>query len=182
MLSIHDPAYWQAITARPDPPAWPDIDPVPVVTNRDARPAGAPADPRAVAGLLRAGRAGGWAVMSGYSRGPMRAQKTGTYKDVEVIGVWAGVHPETGWRWYAMHERTTGAATGWKWARITIWRPGTAFRFTHATVTDLKTFLASRGTVERTWFAAIAAREEAKTAKAKTRTTIGTTKAREGAS
>lgn len=98
---------------------WPEHDPSPVVTTVDPRPEGAPTDPSAVLKLVRAAQAAGWATRTGYSRGPLRTRSPGRYKDVEIIGVWAS--EKDGLRWYAMHERTIGAATGWKWGAITTW-------------------------------------------------------------
>lgn len=118
---------------------WPAVDPPPVVLNTDHRPADAPADPSAVARVARQARAAGWEIRTGYSRGPMRAVAVGTFKDVQVFGIWAGVHPVTGWRFYAMYERTVGAATGWKWARITVWRG--AERRSGLSVTELGEFI-----------------------------------------
>lgn len=116
-----DPGYWQH---RPGKVAveWPEIDPAPVVVNTQPRPEGAPVDPSAVLKLQRAAEAAGWATRTGYSRGPLRTRSVGVYKDVEIIGVWAGELDET--RWYAMYERTVGAATGWKWGAITLWTRG----------------------------------------------------------
>jgi ribosomal protein S27E len=84
---------------------------------------------------------------------------------VETFGVWSARHPDTGWRLYAMYERTIGAATGWKWARTGIWRPGQGARFVEASVTDLKDFITVRGSVLPSWFKAIHVREEQKKAK-----------------
>jgi DUF1365 family protein len=93
-----------------------------VVVNTSQRPEGAPVDPSAVLKLQRAAQAAGWATRTGYSRGLLRTRSVGIYKDVEIIGVWAA--EKDGVRWYAMHERTVGAATGWKWGAITLWTRG----------------------------------------------------------
>lgn len=168
-LSPTDPGYY---TRRRDEieadasTGWPDVDPSPVVTNRDPRPVDAPADPRAVADLALRGRAAGWRVLVGYSRGFKRAQKIGTYTETETLGVWAGSHPDTRWRWSAMYERKAGTGT-WTWTRITIWRD--ANHFTDASVTDLKDFIEVRGSVLPSWFKAIRTRERDKDAKAKAR-------------
>lgn len=116
-----DPGYW---LHRPGKVAldWPATDPAPVVVNTDPRPEGAPVDPPAVLKLQRAAQAAGWPIRTGYSRGLLRTRSVGVYKDVEIIGVWAGEHDGT--RWYAMYERTIGAKTGWKWGAITLWKRG----------------------------------------------------------
>ena len=153
-------AYWHALKPT-EPAAWPEHDPAPEVTTLDPRPADAPDEPRAVRLLVAEATAAGWQARVGYSRGPIRAVKVGTYKTVECFGVWASEHPETGWRFCAMHERTIGAATGWKWARVTMWHArgkattGGALRFSHANRTDLSTFIELRGLVLPSWFAAI---------------------------
>lgn len=116
-----DPGYW---LHRPGKVVvdWPDSDPPPVVVNTASRPEGAPQDPPAVLKLQRAAQAAGWPIRTGYSRGLLRTRSVGVYKDVEIIGVWAGwAH---GWRFYAMYERTVGAATGWKWGAVTAWQVG----------------------------------------------------------
>lgn len=112
-----DVEYYRA--GRKVAPSWPLNDPPPVVVNMAPRPEGAPQYPSAVLKLQRAAQAAGWAIRTGYSRGPLRTRSPGVYKDVEIIGIWAA--PLDGWRWYAMHERTIGARTGWKWGAITLW-------------------------------------------------------------
>lgn len=116
-----DPGYW---LHRPGKVVveWPEMDPLPVAVNTSPRPVGAPEDPTAVKRLQRAAEAAGWPIRIGYSRGLLRTRSVGVYKDVEIIGVWAGEHDGT--RWYAMYERTVGAATGWKWGAITLWHRG----------------------------------------------------------
>lgn len=116
-----DPGYWSA-TRRKLVAEWPAADPAPVTVNTAPRPEGAPEDPRAVKSLQRAAEAAGWPIRVGYSRGLLRTRSIGVYKDVEIIGVWAGEHDQT--RWYALYERTIGAKTGWKWGAITLWQRG----------------------------------------------------------
>lgn len=173
-----DLAYWSQ--AKPEAPTWPEHDPLPEVHSTDPRPESAPADPRPVLAIVKAATAAGWLVRVGYSRGPARAVKVGTYKMVETFGVWSAPHPDTGWRFYGMYERTVGAATGWKWDRIGIWKPG-GTRFVEASVTDLKEFIAVRGSVLTSWFKAIHQREERKKTQAKTRP-AATAKPKEGLS
>lgn len=127
-----DADYYTA--GRKVPVTWPDADPPPVVVNTDPRPEGAPVDPSAVLKLQRAAQAAGWPVRTGYSRGLLRTRSIGVYKDVEIIGVWAGEHQET--RWYALYERTIGAKTGWKWSAITMWTRGKPME-TGLTITEL---------------------------------------------
>lgn len=148
-----DPGYYAA--GRKVAAAWPERDPVPEVLSTDPRPPGLTV-PRAVLALQADGTVAGWTVRVGYSRGPARAVRVGTYKLVETWGVWAGPHPDTGWRWCAMHERTVGKT--WSWPRVTIWQPSEHTRFTHATVTDLRAFMAVRGSVGTPWFKAVHAR------------------------
>lgn len=161
-----DPDYWRQ--QRPEPPAWPERDPVPHITTRDPRPADAPREPSAVQSLARTADVAGWRVRVDYSRGPERAVRVGTYKLTETFGVWTTPHPDTGWRFSAIYARTVGRPT-WSWTRIAIWRPGKLVgpglgaRFTHATVTDLKAFVAARGSVNAAWFKAIEARAADKT-------------------
>lgn len=128
-----DPGYWTA-TRRAPMATWPEHDPAPAVTNTSPRPEGAPGDPSAVLKLVRAAQAAGWPTRTGYSRGLLRTRSVGVYKDVEIIGVWAGL--AHGWRWYAMHERTVGAKTGWKWGAITAWQVGKPMR-SGMTITEL---------------------------------------------
>jgi len=145
-------------------PEWPDADPPPEVTTRDPRPEGVPEAPSAVIKLQRAAEAAGWAVLVGYSRGPERAVRVGTYKITEAYGVHAAVHPVNGWRFVAVHSHTVGSGS-WKW-RVSIRRPGQLIGpglgavFTHATITDLHEWLAVRGDVGAAWFKAVHARVE----------------------
>lgn len=167
---------------RPVAPSWPEDDPVPEVLDTDPRPDGAPGEPRSVLDIVKRATAAGWLVRVGYSRGPVRAVKVGTYKMVETFGLWSSEHPDTHWRFYAMHARTIGAATGWKWERIGIWRPGQGVRFVEASVTDLKEFILVRGSVLPSWFKAIHTREASKKSRARVEA-LGrrnTTKPREG--
>lgn len=127
---------------------WPPVDPPPVITNRDLRPAECPVEPLAVRRLTRVAEQAGWPVLVGYSRGPMRTTSVGVYKDVMAFGVWANL--AHGWRWYGIYERTVGAKTKWKWSRITIWRAGE--RHAGITVTGLNEFLSVRGSVTSAWF------------------------------
>lgn len=181
-----DPAYWRQ--ARPEPPSWPEHDPVPEVLSIDPRPADAPPEPRPVLAIVKAAETAGWLVRVGYSRGPARAVKVGEYKLVETFGVWAGAHPDTGWRFYAMYERTVGKT--WAWQRIGIWKPGRLVapglgpRFVDANVTDLKDFIAARGSVLPLWFKGIHARvqDQADKARAAARARPATRKPKEGAS
>jgi hypothetical protein len=130
----HGPDADYYTVGRVPPPAWPDSDPPPVVLNTDPRPEGAPVDPSAVLKLVRAAQAAGWATRTGYSRGLLRTRSPGRYKDVEIIGVWSNANVD-GLRWYAMHERTIGAATGWKWGAITVW--SVAERTSNLKITEL---------------------------------------------
>lgn len=136
-----DPGYW---LHRPGKVVvdWTAEDPPPTVTTRDARPEGAPEDPAAVKKLQRAAEGAGWPIRTGYSRGLLRTRSVGVYKDVEIIGVWAGL--AHGWRWYAMYERTIGAKTGWKWSAITAWQVGRPMR-SNLSVTELYAFLSVEG-------------------------------------
>lgn len=183
-LTPGDAGYW---TQRKEAPAeWPDADPSPEVTNRDPRPEDAPADPRSVTDLALRGRAAGWNVLVGYSRGFTRAQRVGEYKTVEVLGVWADAHPDTGYRWSAMYERTVGTKT-WTWRRVTIWHPGgralmgpgSSSYFADASVTDLKDFIEVRGSVPPSWFKGVHARVQEQEARQKVRARTRPTKTRE---
>lgn len=183
-----DPAYWRQ--SKPELPTWPERDPIPEVLSTDPRPADAPAEPGPVLDLVQRATAGGWLVRVGFSRGPARAVKVGAYKMVETFGVWAAPHPDTGWRFCAMHERSIGAATGWKWDRTGIWKPGHTVapglgsRFVDATVTDLKEFVAIRGSVLPHWFKGIHARvqEQAAKTRAAAKARPATAKRKEGSS
>lgn len=165
--SPSDLGYWSAKREQrlAENVGWPDSDPAPLVTNTEPRPDGAPSDPNSVTGLAALGRAGGWDVLTGYSRSLKRAQKIGTYTEVETIGVWAGSHPASGWRWSAEYQRKASGGT-WAWVRVHIWRPGHA-PHADATVTDLKEFIGVRGSVLPSWFEAITDRVRAQEAKAK---------------
>lgn len=182
ITDYRDPAYWTY--ARPEPPSWPERDPIPEVLSTDPRPADAPAEPKSVVDLVKRATDGGWLVRVGYSRGPARAVKVGVYKMVETFGVWAAPHPDSGWRFCAMHERSIGAATGWTWDRIGIWKPTEHVRFVDASVTDLKEFLLVRGSVLPNWFKGIHARvQDQKTkAKAKAKARPATARRKEGSS
>ena len=150
------PEYWVAIR-KPHAPSWPEHDPPFEVSNLDPRPADAPAVPRSVVSLMGLGTEAGWEMRVGYSRGPVRAKGTGTYKRVEIFGVWAGVHPDTGYRFSAMYQREIGKET-WSWSSISIWRLGEV-PFPYALVTDLKEFIRVSGSVGVPWFKAVEARE-----------------------
>jgi hypothetical protein len=121
------------------PPAWPEIDPPPYVTNVMPRPEGV-REPRAVTTLTRAATAHGWDVRVGYSRGLMRAVKVGTYKTVECWGVWAAGH---GWRWSAMNHNAEELKGGPKWEAIAAW--SATERRGGLTITQLIDFIADRG-------------------------------------
>lgn len=154
---------------RPQKPAWPENDPPPEVTSRDPRPADAPRLPRAAVWLIGDASGGGWtATRAGYSRGPERAVRVGTYKITEAYGLSVPAHPLTGWRWMAVYARTVGAGS-WKWRSIAIWHrdgrrvaPGLGSRFAHATIADLKEFCGVGGSVTPAWFKAVHARGEEK--------------------
>lgn len=163
----------------PAPREWPDRDPVPEVTNLDPRPADAPADPRAVVALAALGTAHGWTTRVGYSRSHKRAQRIGEYVPVETFGVWADVHPDTGFRWCAMYERRRGSGT-WAWARVMVWNGERSH--SDLSVTDLKEFIGVRGSVTPGWFRAITRREHAKKLKAKTAAANRPRKAKEATS
>lgn len=155
------PGYYSQVclcplSAHRDPAetGWPEHDPIPEVLNTDPRP-DVPVPP-AVAALQALGIHEGWEVRLGWSTGPERAVRVGTYKQTEAWGVWAGPHPETGWRWNAMYTRTKGKT--WAWRSTAIWLPGARTRFRYATVTDLKECIAVHGTVGEAWFKAVHAR------------------------
>lgn len=189
VVDYRSPGYWAAMR-KAEPPTWPERDPIPEVLDTDPRPVDAPAEPRAVLDLVKRATAAGWLVRVGFSRGPARAVTVNTYKLVETFGVWAAAHPDTGWRFCAMYERSIGAATGWKWDRTGIWKPGQVVapglgpRFGHATVTDLKEFLEARGAVPPAWFKGVHARVMSQAAKTKTaaKARPATAKKKEGAS
>lgn len=164
------PAYYR--DRRPPVPAWPDRDPIPEVTTRDLALTLAGPHPAAVVKLRKAAERADWTTRVGYSRGPVRAVKIGTYKMVEAFGLWTSVHPGSGYRFRAVYSHTVGAAQ-WAWD-IAIWTPGYGVRFVHATITDLHEFVEVRGSVARAWFKGIEAREiekqERKRAAARNRT------------
>jgi hypothetical protein len=156
------PGYYSQVcdcplTAHKDPAAtgWPEHDPVPEVLTTDPWPADF-ITPKPPLDLRTFATAKGWLVRLGYSRGPERAVRVGTYKLTEHVGVWAA--ELNGWRWSAIHSRTVGKA--WSWSAITIWRPGVGTRFTHATVTDLKEWLTYTSPPPPAWFKAVHARVE----------------------
>lgn len=160
VVDSRNPGYWRQV--KPESPSWPEDDPVPEVLSTDPRPADAPAEPRPVLAIVKAATQAGWLARVGYSRGPARAVRVGTYKMVETFGIWASAHPDTGWRFYAMYERTVGKT--WSWDRVGIWKPGQivapglGVRFTDATVSDLKDFILVRGSVLPSWFKGVHAR------------------------
>ena len=155
ITDLYDPAYYRQ--SKPEPPAWPETDPVPEVLSIDPIPAAAPTMPRAVTRLQLAAEAAGWVVRVGFSSSPERAVRVGTYKQTEAYGVWAGAHPATGWRFNAIHTRTVGGK--WAWRSTAIWKLGVP-RFRHATVTDLGEFITVHGDVGKPWFKAVHARVE----------------------
>lgn len=161
ITDYRDPEYWRQ--RRPAPPAWPAADPPPEILSTDPWPEGVPV-PGPVRDLAARAELEGWAVRLGYSRGPERAVRVGTYKITEAIGVWAGPHPVTRWRFCAVYGHTVNRP--WSWRSISIWRPG-GNRFTEAMVTDLKEWLTVRGDVGKPWFKAITAREADKVDRAR---------------
>jgi hypothetical protein len=156
------PAYYRR---KPAASGWSEVEPPPEVTTRDARPPDAPSVPSAVLKLQRAAEGAGWTILTGYSRGPERAVRVGTYKLTEAYGVYADRHPGSGWRFAALYARTVGAKS-WAWRSIAIRRPGHLVGpglgavFVHATITDLHEFIAVRGDVGTPWFKAVQARVE----------------------
>jgi len=141
--------------------SWPAVEPVPEVTTRDRAPS---TPPQPVIKLQRAAEGAGWAAEIGYSRGPERAVRVGTYKMTEAHGLYVPAHPSTGWRFIAIYHHTVGKPN-WQW-RISIRRPGQLVGpglgavFTHATITDLAQFVTARGDVGTPWFKAVQARVE----------------------
>jgi hypothetical protein len=169
-----DEGYWKH-RGKEAAPSWPEHDPVPEVLSTDRRPAGV-TPPKPVLDLAARGLEQDWTTRIGYARGPARAVKVGTYKMVESWSVWAGPHPETGWRWMACYH----VGSGWK--TIQMWLPGHPPRFTQGSVTDLKEFIVVRGTVGKPWFKAIEARESEKVERTRLAARNRTGKAKEGAS
>jgi len=164
---------------RKDAREWPEFDPAPEVTVRDDVPPPF-AYPRAVAGLERAARDGGWEVRTGYSRGSVRSTRIGTYRLLDCVGV-HGVHPVTGWRFVAIHARTAPSGK-WEWFKISIWKVGVQTRFIHANVTDLMGFLVVAGDVGKPWFKAIAARVAEQQERQRVNARNRTAKPKEGSS
>lgn len=154
ITDLYDPEYYRQ--GKPPPPAWPPEDPIPEVLNTDPRP-NVPV-PAPVVALERLGAREGWEVRSGYSTGPERAVRVGTYKQTETWGIWSSVHPVSGWRWNAMYSRTVGKT--WAWRSTAIWLPGRRPRFTHASRTDLIEFIIASSEVGNAWFKAVQARVE----------------------
>jgi hypothetical protein len=181
------PGYYSQIcpcplTAHRDPNAegWPATDPPPEIVCTAPRPADAPQEPRAVLSLQRAAQAAGWPILVGYSRGPVRAQRVGTYKRVEVFGIQAAPHPDTRWRFWALYSRTIHGTGTWSW-RVSIWKADQVV-FTHATITDLQEFIAVRGSVTPAWFKGIHARVEDQKEQQRLAARNRKPKAKEGAS
>jgi hypothetical protein len=146
-----DPAF--AYGNRPGPRMWPENDPGPEVTNLDPFPSDFTV-PAAVKQLVGKAEAAGWEVRLGYSLGPRRAVKIGTYDRVETLGVWAGPHPDSGWRFSAMYERKPDGAPSaqkWKWGKTSIWRAD-RFPFPYCNVTELKEWISVRASVLPSWF------------------------------
>lgn len=165
-----EPLWDRLAFPEPKPEGWPETDPVPEVLTTDPWPPAVPV-PGPVVALEALARAEGWEVRHGYSSGPQRAVRVGTYKQTETVGVWAAPHPSSGWRWCAMYTHTLERP--WTWAEITIWRPGhlvgpgMGVRFTAAMLTDLKVFIGAHATTRPVWFKEIIAREDAKAAAAR---------------
>ena len=82
------------------------IDPWPATPPLSSR--GIPEYPRALKTLVRAAQAAGCPIRVHYSRVMLPTRSIGVFKEVECFGVWAAT-------WWAMYERTVGAASGWKW-------------------------------------------------------------------
>lgn len=157
---------WSRLQFPPSKPeGWPERDPLPEVSTTDPWPVGF-ATPKPATDLHGLAVRNGWLVRLGYSRGPERAVRVGTYKMVESVGVWAAPHPVTGWRFCAVYAHTLSKP--WSWSSVTIWRPGQLVgpglgpRFTEAMLTDLKEWINAFGDVGTPWYKAIQAREEAK--------------------
>lgn len=168
---------------------WPAEDPKPEVTSLDPRPADAPAEPKAVLDLARLARGAGFEARIGYSRGPVRAVKRGTYKRVQAFSVW-GLHGASGWRFVAVHQHSPDLKGPWKWDSVALWLPGSLVapglgtRFVDATVTDLKEWLGVSGNVGPAWFKAVHARvmEQAERTKTAAQQRPAAKKNKEGAS
>ncbi len=177
-------------------PVWPEHDPAPEVLNTDGVEF---ASPSSVTSLARTGKAAGWEVRTGYSRALLRGTANSTYRMVESIGVWFGPDHDSGWRMSAIYQRfadakeirrfngvtievvkdTAANVPGtWKWGTITIF---SGFKRHEVNVTDLKEFIAVRGSVLPSWFSAIAKREADKAAKQKQAAKERPAKAKEGA-
>lgn len=177
---VPNPQGVPEVYARPEKPAWPARDPIPEVLSTDDWPAGL-ATPRAVLLLQQAGMRGGWLVRVGFSRSPERAVKVGTYKMTEAFALWSAPHPDTGWRFNAIHTHTVGSTSPYTWRSTAIWKVGTP-RFSHALVTDLREFFQVRGSVPLAWFKGIEARELDKLARQKVAATNRPKAKKEGSS
>jgi len=176
ITDIYDPAYYRQ--SKPVPPSWPESDPIPEVLNTDPRP-DVPV-PAPVSALQAMGMREGWEVATGWSTGPERAVRVGTYKQTEAWGVWAGPHPISGWRWNAIYTHTVDRP--WSWRSTAIWLPGIRPRFRHATRADLAEFIIARGVVGEAWFKAVAAREADKIERARAAARNRPRKGKEGSS
>jgi hypothetical protein len=157
------PYDFAASLVRPEPRAWPEHDPAPMRSNREPLPEGFIV-PNAFAAVKKKAEACGFEVRYGLSQSMKRKVLIGSYDALDTLGMWGAGN---GWRFSAMYERKPEANNpDWKWGSISLWAEG-KFPFPYASVTDLKEWLAVRGSVVPGWFAAITAREKAKAAKQK---------------
>jgi hypothetical protein len=182
-------ADWRTAAYYRDPPGtkaraktWPESDPVPEVLSTDPIPDDAPGRPAAVAALEAFAASHGWLVRVGYSRGPERAVRTGTYKMTETFAVWAAAHPSSGWRFCAVYGHTIGSTTPWAWRSIAIWKARAYGRFNRATITDLYHFVEHHADVKQAWFRAIQRRVELQAEETRRKARERPKKAKEGSS
>jgi hypothetical protein len=147
------------------PPA--EAHPEPLVTSRDAWPTTV-AIPSAVLKLEQAAREAGWEVRHTYARGFGVKKYRGAWQEEESIAVRFGQHPLTA-RQAAAVYRTIAGRGAWAWKGIWLWGPDLP-PFGHAGATELLEWLGVAGQVPAGWYAALAARRAAATARAKTTT------------
>lgn len=156
---------------KPAKPLWLIMPPPPEVTNREPKPDDAPDVPKSVLALAKLAEAGGWEARIGYSRAVKRGQKTGSYRPIEVFGVWLGGGHPSGWRASALYERFRDAKQedthyedgSWRRTVEPVGKPGTwswecrlfSVKGRHeVSVTNLKEFMSVRGSVLPSWFEA----------------------------
>lgn len=153
--------------------------PEPEVTSTQTYAAGWDQWPTGPRSLATYAQAHGWEVRIGWSRGSWPAQKQGTFKTVDLIGVWVDGHQCRGVAWWVRHPHSDAAsAQSWTVDSTAIWvQPGAAFPY--ANLTEFKVWLKDKGAPSPAFYRA--ARDRVRAAEAKAKQSKPSVKAKENA-